>query len=102
QGVPPQQLLSALFNLPVGEDGNDPMSMLSKIFGAGAPAGAGQGGAGAMSGMLAGPMQAMFQQILSELEKYVREVHLTVTWKEGKSVETIDLVTHVVSLGPGS
>ena len=30
------------------------------------------------------------------------EVHLTVSWKEGKLTENIDLVTHVVSLGPGS
>jgi general secretion pathway protein I len=29
-------------------------------------------------------------------------VHLTVTWKNGSTTESIDLVTHVVSLGPGS
>jgi general secretion pathway protein I len=40
--------------------------------------------------------------MVDQLQKSVREVHPTVTWKEGKLTESIDLVTHVVSLGPGS
>jgi general secretion pathway protein I len=40
--------------------------------------------------------------MVDQLQKSVREVHLTVTWKEGKLTESFDLVTHVVSLGPGS
>jgi general secretion pathway protein I len=39
---------------------------------------------------------------VDQLTKSVREVHLTVSWKEGKLTETFDVVTHVVSLGPGS
>ena len=45
---------------------------------------------------------AQFQQMVDQLTKSVREVHLTVTWKEGKLTESFDIVTHVVSLGPGS
>ncbi len=40
--------------------------------------------------------------MIDTLQKSVREVHLTISWKEGKLTENIDLVTHVVSLGPGS
>jgi general secretion pathway protein I len=47
-------------------------------------------------------MQQQFQTMVDQLTKAVREVHLTVTWKEGKQTESFDLVTHVVSLGPGS
>jgi general secretion pathway protein I len=46
--------------------------------------------------------QGQFTQMVDQLQKSVREVHLTVTWKEGKLTESIDLVTHVVSMGPGS
>jgi general secretion pathway protein I len=44
----------------------------------------------------------MFTQMVQEITQTVREVHLTVFWQEGTQVESIDLVTHVVSLGPGS
>jgi general secretion pathway protein I len=51
---------------------------------------------------MAGMAQQQFTQMVDQLQKSVREVHLTVTWKEGKLTESIDLVTHVVSMGPGS
>jgi general secretion pathway protein I len=51
---------------------------------------------------MAGMAQQQFTQMVDQLQKAVREVHLTVTWKEGKITESLDLVTHVVSLGPGS
>lgn len=53
-------------------------------------------------GPMAGMAQQQFTQMVDQLQKSVREVHLTVTWKEGKLTESIDIVTHVVSLGPGS
>ena len=52
-----------------------------------------------------GPMGALAQtqmtQLLDQIQKGVREVHLTVSWKEGKRTESIDVVTDVVSLRPG-
>jgi general secretion pathway protein I len=51
---------------------------------------------------MAGLMQGQFNQMVDQLTKAVREVHLTVSWREGKQLETLDLVTHVVSMGPGS
>ena len=117
-GLSPEQLFGALFNLPMGTGGEGGGGMLSSLFGgggatggvpagaAGAAAGGAPGAAGggllAALGPMAGMAQQQFTQMVDQLQKSVREVHLTVTWKEGKITESIDLVTHVVSLGPGS
>jgi len=119
-GLSPEQLFGALFNMPMGGGGKDGASgaagLLGALFGGGggAAAAAGlppgtqpgaQGGAAGLLGALgpmAGVAQAQFTQMVDQLQKSVREVHLTVSWKEGKLTESIDLVTHVVSLGPGS
>lgn len=111
--LPPEQLLAAVFNIPMGggdDSGNgdgttDPLSAIAGMFGGGAGANGAQGAAGGMAGML-GPMaglaQGQFTQLVDTLTKSVREVHLTVYWKDGKEIESIDVVTHVVSMGPGS
>lgn len=114
-GLSPEQLLGAIFNLPIGGEGGDPTGgLISSLFGGGAKSGAAganpaaaagaAGGAGALGalGPMAGMMQQQFTGMVDQLTKSVREVHLTVSWKEGKIVESIDLVTHVVSLGVGS
>lgn len=122
-GLSPDQLFGALFNLPMGGDSKDGSGgaggLLAGLFGAGggatgglpagaagaAAAGAGAAGAGGLMGAMgpmAGMAQQQFTQMVDQLQKSVREVHLTVTWKEGKITESIDLVTHIVSLGPGS
>lgn len=126
-GLSPEQLFTALFNLPIGGDGKDGKgSPLAALFGTGGPPGGaagaaaalgggalggalggaagGAGGLGGLMGALGGanPLTAQFQQMVDVLQKSVREVHLTVTWKEGKVTESFDLVTHVVSMGPGS
>lgn len=117
-GMSPDQLIGAIFNLPMGggdskdgSGGGGIMSAMASMFGGGKPPGnlPGAGGApglsGAMAGMMgpaAGLMQTQFQQIVDLLTKSVREVHLTVTWKEGKITESFDIVTHVISMGPGS
>lgn len=119
-GLTPEQMFSALFNLPLGGgDGKDGQpSPLSALFGSGgapggaalaglAGAGGAPGGAGGLGGLMgalggANPLTGQFQQMVDMLQKSVREVHLTVSWKEGKVTESIDLVTHIVSLGPGS
>ncbi len=114
-GLSPEQLFGALFNLPLGgmmggKDG--PGDLLKGLFpGSDAkppsppPGGANPGdpnGFLSMLGPLAGIAGQQFNQMVDLLQKSVREVHLTVTWKEGKTTESIDLVTHVVSLGLGS
>jgi general secretion pathway protein I len=125
-GLTPEQLFGAMFNLPLGGGGasgggksgaadlaGGATGLLSSLFGAsGAAAGPGGlpggGAAAGAGGLLAamGPMAGMasqhFTQMVDTLQRSVREVHLTVSWKEGRLTESIDLVTHVVSLGPGS
>ncbi len=116
QGVSPEQLFGALFNLPLGLSGGAGGSgggLLGGLFGMGGsskaaagPPGGASGGAGAgmlaAMGPMAGTMQQQFTQMTDQLQKNVREIHLTVSWKEGKLTESIDLVTHVVTMGPGS
>lgn len=107
-GVTPDQLIGAIFNLPIGDSGSgDPMSGLAGLFGGGAEGGAASGGPqaaglGGMGGAAMGMAQPMFTQMVEQITQTVREVHLTVFWQEGTQVESIDLVTHIVSLGPGS
>jgi len=98
-GVSTDQLLAAVFNVPVGGGEEDGLSAISALFGG---AGGAPGGAGALAGAAGGMAQAQMTQFLDQIAKAVREVHLTVTWRDGKQVETLDLVTHVVSLGTGS
>ncbi|NBD08592.1 MULTISPECIES: prepilin-type N-terminal cleavage/methylation domain-containing protein [Corallococcus] len=107
-GVTPDQLIGAIFNLPMGGgDSSDPMGGLAGLFGGGGSSGKGStppGGTTTSSPMGASAMsmaQPMFTQMVDQLTKSVREVHLTVYWKEGTQVESLDVVTHVVSLGPG-
>jgi general secretion pathway protein I len=104
-GVSPEQLIGAIFNLPIGEGGD--LSGLASMFGAGAGKdtdgkGGPQPGMDPMAGAMMGMAQPMFTQMVTQITQTVREVHLTVYWKDGTQVESLDLVTHVVSLGPGS
>lgn len=107
-GVSPDQLVGAIFNLPIGDSGSgDPLGGLASMFGGSAPGGKDGAAGGAMAGgagmgAMAGMIQPMFTQMIDQLTRSVREVHLTVYWQDGTQVESIDLVTHVVSLGPGS
>jgi general secretion pathway protein I len=117
-GVSPQQLLSAIFNIPLGGSSDGAFGALSALFGGSSttsgstststPAGSSTSGptppSGATSlfgGLSANLLQTQFTQLIDQITKAVREVHLTVTWKDGKQVETLDVVTHVVSLGQG-
>ncbi|KFA92476.1 prepilin-type N-terminal cleavage/methylation domain-containing protein [Archangium violaceum] len=106
-GVSPEQLIGAIFNLPIGEGGD--MGGLAAMFGGGGAAGGKDGQSGPsqstsnpMAGAAMGMAQPMFTQMVQQITQTVREVHLTVYWREGTQVESLDLVTHVVSLGPGS
>ncbi len=66
----------------------------------------GSGGAGAPISPLAGQALAAIQAQLTalgeEIKKGVREVRLTVSWKEGPAEESFTVVTHLVVLVPGS
>ncbi|MBZ4417118.1 prepilin-type N-terminal cleavage/methylation domain-containing protein [Myxococcus sp. RHSTA-1-4] len=111
-GVSPDQLIGAIFNLPIGESADgDPMAGIAAMLGGGAGGGGKDGassggpqpaGMGGLGGAAMGMAQPMFTQMVQQITQTVREVHLTVYWQEGTQVESIDLVTHVVSLGPGS
>ncbi|MET0402987.1 MAG: prepilin-type N-terminal cleavage/methylation domain-containing protein [Cystobacter sp.] len=102
-GVSPEQLIGAIFNLPIGEGGD--LGGLASMFGGG---GDGKSGpsqtttANPMAGAAMGMAQPMFTQMIQQITQTVRELHLTVYWREGTQVESLDLVTHMVSLGPGS
>ena len=122
-GVSPDKLLEALFAIPPGEGGG-----LAALFGSfgGADAGAALAalasratqaagptnsplppGATGPSGLSAlGPFGAIAEtqvgQLVDQIQRGVREVHLTVSWKEGSRTESLDVVTHVVSLRQGS
>jgi general secretion pathway protein I len=106
-GLTPEQLFAAVFNIPMGGDeegggGGGAAAMLAMFTGGGAPPGGAAPAAQLLGGAGGGMLQQQFQMMTDQIGKAVREVHLTVTWKDGKATESIDLVTHVVSLGPGS
>jgi general secretion pathway protein I len=88
QGVPPEKLISAVLGIPVGGNEESPLAALM--------------GGGGNAGPLAGLAQAQFTQMVGQISNSVREVHVTVYWQDGTQTETVDLATHVVSLGPGS
>jgi general secretion pathway protein I len=94
QGVPPEKLLTAVLGIPAG-DSDDPLGGLAAAFGA-------PGGANPAAGMMAGLAQSQFGMLVDQITKSVREVHLTVYWKDGTQTESVDLVTHMVSAGPGT
>lgn len=107
-GVSPEKFMGALFNLPIGGEGGgagDPLSAFAGAM-AGQTGGSGTALAGGMQSMMGnmagGLMGTQFNQMLDQIAKQVREVHLTVTWKDGTQTESIDVVTHVVSPGRGS
>lgn len=47
-------------------------------------------------------LQSSMTQLVSQITQSVREIHLVVTWKDGKNNEQLEVVTHIVSTGPGS
>ena len=121
--VSPDKLIEALFGIPAGPNGG--IAGLAALFGGGrdggvssltsqlsslpqaASSGALPPGATGPSGLQAlGPMgalaQTQMQQLLDQIQRGVREIHLTVSWKDGKRIESIDLVNDVFSLRQGS
>jgi len=126
--VSPDKLIEALFNLPPGKDG---VAGLAALLGGGRDGGVGASasqlqdlakllpqtqsgptsglppGATAASGLsalgpFAGLAQTQMQQLLTQIQKSVREIHLTISWKEGTKVESVDFVNDLFSLRQGS
>jgi general secretion pathway protein I len=55
-----------------------------------------------LAGLAVGMIQQQLTGLGEKLKSGVREVRLTVGWKDGKSTESFTLVTHLVVLTPGS
>lgn len=51
-------------------------------------------------GLLTANLQRVLTQIGEQLKKSVREVRLTVSWQDGRTEESFDVVTHLVVMQP--
>lgn len=51
---------------------------------------------------LTGMLQAQLTQIGEQIKKGLREIRLTVSWKEGKRTESFTVVTHLVAFARGT
>jgi general secretion pathway protein I len=127
--VSPDKLIESLFNLPPGANGvaglaallgsgrdggiggatggiSQQLSQYGGALGGAAgnalPPGATQASGLAALGPFAGLAQTQMTNLLQQIQKGVREVHLTVSWKDGKRTESVDFVTDVFSLRQGS
>lgn len=102
--VAPLQLFSAMLpqSLPGQATGAEGviLPLLAGMFGADAGTPSPQGQMSQL-GPFAGLAQMQFTQMLAQIERSTREVHLLVTWREGAVTESFDLVTHVVSFNSG-
>jgi general secretion pathway protein I len=126
--VSPDKLIESLFNLPPGANGvaglaallgsgrdggtggatggiSQQLSQYSNALsgpGGALPPGATQASGLAALGPFAGLAQTQMTNLLQQIQKGVREIHLTVSWKDGKRTESVDFVTDVFSLRQGS
>jgi len=104
----PDAVLKALTGIEGGVAGL--LGLDGKTPGQGAGAGAGGAPSGPMSSLAGSPMAgaavAMIQQQLTglgeKLKAGVRELRLTVAWKDGRVAESFTVVTHLVVLTPGA
>jgi len=104
----PDAVLKALTGIEGGVAGL--LGLDGKTPGQGAGAGAAAASSGPMSSLAGSPMAAtavaMIQQQLTSLgEKLkagVRELRLTIAWKDGRVAESFTVVTHLVVLTPGA
>ena len=129
--ISPDKLLETLFNIPPGQDGasglaallgggrdggvgdtlkglssSGALSSIASQYGSSGggplPPGASAGSGLQALGPFAALAQTQMQQLLQQIQKSVREVHLTISWKEGRRTESIDVVNDVFSLRQGS
>jgi len=88
------QSLGSGYSLPSGSQSGPSLGPL--------PPGASAASGLSALGPFAGLAQTQMTQLLQQIQRGVREIHLTVSWKEGKRTESIDLVNDVFSLRQGS
>lgn len=98
----PEGVVKALTGADGGLEG-----LLGMTQGGAAGQGSGGGAAGAagvspLAGAALAAIQTQLVALGEEIKKGVREVRLTVSWKEGASEESFTVVTHLVVLVPGS
>ena len=89
-----QQSLGSNYSLPSASQSGPSLG--------GLPPGASAASGLSALGPFAGLAQTQMTQLLQQIQRGVREIHLTVSWKEGKRTESIDLVNDVFSLRQGS
>jgi general secretion pathway protein I len=92
--------LEGLLGMAPGALGGKAGSGAGGASGGGTPAGA--AGASPMAGAALAAVQAQLASLGEEIKKGVRELRLTVSWKEGSTQESFTVVTHLVVLQPGS
>jgi general secretion pathway protein I len=98
-----EQLLAVF--LGSSPDDPDTQQMLAKLLGGAAAGGQASGqptqaSAGAPGGVLGGVMQAQMTAFAEVLKKSLRELRLTVTWRDGKRDQGFSVTTHLVVLNP--
>jgi general secretion pathway protein I len=75
--------------------------VLQKLMGGAMPASGGPAAdLGPLSALLAGMLQVQLTAFGETLKKSLREVRLTVAWRDGALVRKVDLVTHLVVMNP--
>jgi general secretion pathway protein I len=106
----PEHLL-ALLTGAKGDDAGGMMQMLQGLMGNqasaaqgydGGPTSATPGLAGAGGAVMAGAMQAQLTQVSEQIKKGLREVRLTVAWKDGAQEDSFTIVTHLLCFGTGA
>ena len=105
-GLGPDAVLKALTGLDGGVAGLLGLDAKGQPQGAGSGSAAGGPTTSLGGNPMAGAAVAMIQQQLTalgeQLKSGVREVRLTVAWKDGKSTESFTLTTHLVVLTTGA
>jgi general secretion pathway protein I len=100
-----------ILGILTGAKGDDAgmSEMLSQLMGQKVAGAQGQDGgpttalAGFPGGaVMAGALQAQLTQVSEQIKKGLREVHLTVSWKDGEKEESFTVVTHLLAFAKGT
>jgi general secretion pathway protein I len=104
----PESIL-ALLTGAKGDDAGGMAQMLQELMGdkAAAAAASDGGPTSVVSGLtggaaMTGALQAQLTQVGEQIKKGLREVRLTVSWKDGAQEESFTVVTHLLSFGTGA
>jgi general secretion pathway protein I len=67
-----------------------------------APSGPTSTGMSGMASMAGSAMAMPAQMMMTQITQMVREVHLTVSWMDGKTPQEFTVIEHLVSMGPNT